>query len=463
MGASVVVAAVSVGLLVFALISRSQAVSEQVSARAQALSAESQAELPDDPEISLILGMRAVREKPTPQSLFALRAALDASPLERAFPTLAAGTSCGLNSGLTAALNPQGTQIAEGTCGGKLVLLDEASGRVVHSLHLAQPVVALTYSPSGSLLAVGTTNKILLVDARRGTVVQARNALTTGHIVVSGVNPGIVALAFSPDGHELAANDMNGVKLWSVPGMKGRQLASDPGVGDSMLFTPNARELLVGGASDGSVNVYALPGGHLVRRLSSGGVTNGWPVVLALSRDGSELAVGYPSPINSNGIVSLFSARTWKKQFDLASIANVAIASVSLQSGRDPPGDRCRGRNRGRLVAEHPRGTGVLCGPDGGGHLDGLRPRRRVGADRVQRRRRCACGGRRVTSRRSCRWLRTSTMSPSRRGCSPSLPTRAGRSGSTGSDCRAGSPSGGGASGPARRSQGSSLTTAASG
>ena len=141
-GASVVVAAVSVGLLVFALISRSQAVSAQVSARAQALSAESQAELPDDPEISLILGMRAVREKPTPQSLFALRAALDASPLERAFPTLASGTSCGLNSGLTAALNPRGTQIAEGTCGGNLVLLNEASGRVVHSMQLAQPVRA---------------------------------------------------------------------------------------------------------------------------------------------------------------------------------------------------------------------------------------------------------------------------------------------------------------------------------
>ena len=328
-GASVVVAAVSVGLLVFALIARSQAVSEQVSARAQALSAESQSELPDDPEISLILGMRAVREKATPQSLFALRAALDASPLEHAFPTLAAGTSCGLNSGLTAALNPDGTQIAEGTCGGKLVLLNEASGRVVRSMHLAQTIVALTYSPSGLLLAVGTAKKILLVDARRGTIVQSRNALTTGHIVVSGVNPGIVALAFSPDGRELAANDMNGVKLWSVPGLKGRQLVRYPGVGDSMVFTPNARELLVGGATDGSVDVYALPGGRLVDRVSGGG-TNGWPVVLALSRDGSELAVGYPSPINSNGIVSLFSARTWKKQFDLTSIANVAVASVSF-------------------------------------------------------------------------------------------------------------------------------------
>ena len=89
MGGAVAIAALSIGLLIFALISRGQAVSERIAARSQALAAESQAQLPNDPEISLILGMRAVREKATPQSLFALRAALDASPLERALPTIA--------------------------------------------------------------------------------------------------------------------------------------------------------------------------------------------------------------------------------------------------------------------------------------------------------------------------------------------------------------------------------------
>jgi hypothetical protein len=99
-------AAVSIGLLIFALISRgqaisarAQAVSERIGARSQALAAESQAQLPNDPEISLILGVRAVREKATPQSLFALRAALDASPLERALPTVASRAICGENSG----------------------------------------------------------------------------------------------------------------------------------------------------------------------------------------------------------------------------------------------------------------------------------------------------------------------------------------------------------------------------
>ncbi len=328
-GASLVVAAVSVGLLVFALLSRSQAVSAQVGARAQALSAESQAELPDDPEIALILGMRAVRERATPQSLFALRAALDASPLERAFPTLAARGSCGLNAGLTAVLSPDGAQVAEGSCGGELVLLNEADGRVVHSMHLAAPVGALAYAPGGSLLAVGTAKQILLVDTRRGTIVAARNALSRGRVVVSGTNPGVTALAFSPDGRDLAANSMKGVELWSVPGLRGRQLASDPAVGGAMVFAPNGRELLVGGAYDGAVNAYALPGGRLLHRLSPGS-SNGPPVVLALSRDGGELAVGYQSPTNPNGDVSLFSATTWRRQFDLTSIPNVSVAAVTF-------------------------------------------------------------------------------------------------------------------------------------
>ena len=63
MGGAVAIAALSIGLLIFALISRGQAVSERIAARSQALAAESQAQLANDPEISLILGMRAVREK----------------------------------------------------------------------------------------------------------------------------------------------------------------------------------------------------------------------------------------------------------------------------------------------------------------------------------------------------------------------------------------------------------------
>jgi hypothetical protein len=49
-----------------AIASRQTADSERIGARAQALAAESQAQLPNDPEISVILAMRAVQTKATP-------------------------------------------------------------------------------------------------------------------------------------------------------------------------------------------------------------------------------------------------------------------------------------------------------------------------------------------------------------------------------------------------------------
>ena len=147
-GGAVAIAVVSIGLLIFALISRGQAVSERIAARSQALAAESQAQLANDPEISLILGMRAVREKATPQSLFALRAALDASPLERALPTIANSGGC-----LPAVISPNGRQIAEGTCTGQVRIIEAATGRALRSKNFGSPVDSLAYSPDGEALA----------------------------------------------------------------------------------------------------------------------------------------------------------------------------------------------------------------------------------------------------------------------------------------------------------------------
>jgi WD40 repeat protein len=330
-GASLAVAVVSVGLLVFALISRAQAVSEQISAHAQALAAESQAQLPDDPEISLILGIRAVREKAAPQSLFALRAALDVSPFQSALPTVANPGACGDNSGLSAAVSPDGRQIAEGACNGSLLLVDAASGRVVHDEHIAAQIATLAYSPNGSLLAVGTNRQVMLVDAGSGAVVKRSRALVAPTDVVLENGPGVSALAFSPDGHRLATTNFNGVALASVPGLSGGLFAKYQDVGDSMVFTHDGRELIVGGSADDAFRVYDLPSGRLVRVVSTTPrTTGGWPELVALSPNGSELAVGYPGVFNDNGLVSIYSTRTWTKEFDLYTIPSVEISALAF-------------------------------------------------------------------------------------------------------------------------------------
>ena len=112
-------AAVSIGLLVFALISRQQAVSARTTARSQLYAAESENQLAVDPELSILLGEQAVETAPTPQAMFALRAAIDASPLRLLL--LAAGqVGCQLDTGgPSIAYDPDRPLIAEGLCGGR--------------------------------------------------------------------------------------------------------------------------------------------------------------------------------------------------------------------------------------------------------------------------------------------------------------------------------------------------------
>ncbi len=332
-GLSLAVAAVSVGLLIFALISRSQAVSEQIGARAQALAAESQAQLPNDPEISLILGMRAVREQATPQTLFALRSALDASPLERALPNVTSSATCGENSGLTAAYSPDGRQIAEASCDGTLRLIDAGNATVARIRNVGLPLSAVAYSPSGSRLAVGTGsntfggNTVLLLDPATGAVRARLGA-------VSGVDKpaGIGQIAFSPNGRLLAADGPSGITLWNLPGGHARAFKRDTNQGGTMAFSRDGRRLIVGGTDD-SVHVYDVASGRMVRRIvapTNQAVSSGWPEVVALSPSGSRLAVGYPTLDGANGTVSVYSTATWRKLFDVTTIDDVEISAVAF-------------------------------------------------------------------------------------------------------------------------------------
>ena len=88
------VAAVAIALLVFALISRSQAVTAETAASSRALAAESQNLLSSDPETSVLVASKALEESPTPDALYAVRHALDLSNVERALPLAKAASSC---------------------------------------------------------------------------------------------------------------------------------------------------------------------------------------------------------------------------------------------------------------------------------------------------------------------------------------------------------------------------------
>jgi WD40 repeat protein len=323
--ASGAVAVVSIGLLIFALISRGQAVSERVSARAQALAAESQAQLPNDPEISLILGTRAVRQKATPQTLFALRAALDASPLDLSLPQVDVEKSCG-NSliGLTAFYSPDGRQIAEAVCNGEVRLLDAASGRLLRTVRVSRRGASTAvYSPDGTELAVGAGPSVVLLNPRSGTILGRLSG---------GRSPQMLAVTFSPNGRLLAATTPAGVTVWSLPAGRPRTLAVNPAQGFSLAFSPDGRRVYAG-RFDGLVDVYDVATGRRIRQIDpfppSRGQGGPWPLVVAASHDGTRVAVGYPNGAGA-GVVSLYSTRTWRKLFDVVSIPDVEISALAF-------------------------------------------------------------------------------------------------------------------------------------
>ena len=322
MGGAVAIAAVSIGLLIFALISRGQAVSERVSARAQALAAESQAQLPNDPEISLILGMRAVRTQATPQTMFALRAALDASPLERAFPTIANPGSCGLNGGLAAAVSPSGRQIAEGACTGLVRILDAATGRVLWSKTVGDQVNSVAYNPSGSALALTTSAGVSVVNVHTGAIIASTPPSFSGGGAAQG------PLVFSPDGRTLATGSSTELTIGPAARL-GSYMTVSAALGGGMAFSPDGRMLFVGG-EDSSVHVYNTITGRQIHRILPSQPGSSWPVVVTLSPNGGELAVGYPTQSGQNGTVSIFSTATWRKEFTLMTLPEVEISAVAF-------------------------------------------------------------------------------------------------------------------------------------
>ena len=326
MGGAAAIVALSIGLVIFALISRGQAVSERVSARAQALAAESQAQIPNDPEISLILGMRAVDTQATPQTLFALRAALDASPLERGLPTIPNPGSCGFNSGLSAAFAPDGREIAEGTCTGLVRILDMTTGRVVRSKHIGDQVSSLAYAPNGSALALATGNGVSVVNPRTGAVVPSAIAGALGGIG-SAAQPS--SLAFSPDGRMLAADSGAGLAIGSLASSRPGTVVSAP-LGGSVAFSPDGRLLFVGG-QDASVRVYNAATRRLVHRIQAPQPSNTWPDVVSVSPNGRRLAIAYPAgPLGSAAAVSIYSTTTWRKQFTLMTLPQVEISALAF-------------------------------------------------------------------------------------------------------------------------------------
>ncbi len=318
---SVTVAAISLALLLFALVSRHQAQLERTTARSRALAAQSSNQIGVDPELAVLLGTEAVKTKPTPEAMLALRQAIDRDPLRL---TLARLPRQNCDSGLAPGLaySPDARTIAESSCDGRVAFVDAQSGRRVREVHAGPNIgSASAYSPDGRTLAVGTKRGIRLLDARTG---RSERLLAGGG--------GIVDLAFSPDGRRLAAAANDGLRLWDVRTGRSRLLAAASHQWVTVAFTRDGRRLLAGA----TVGFGApLQGTYLFdpltgrRLLKLPGTTSA--DALALSPDGERLAIADMDLVGGgDGTVTVRDTRTWSHAAKVVSFPALEVTRIAF-------------------------------------------------------------------------------------------------------------------------------------
>ena len=355
-GVSVVVAAISIGLLIFALISRTQAIGARNTARQQArtaksraLAAESETQLSIDPERSILLAVAALKTAPTTEAMFALRAALDASPIRHRLPDAglqqcsAAGGLNGLGVGSPGiAFSADGRQVAEGLCNGTIVIADARTGAIIRRIAAGARAMQIAYAPRGGLLGAVAAGRFTLIDPRTGAIRRGPRVIAftrpvfdptarvlavvgtagltlwnteTGRLRIlrppRGVASPAAALALSPDGRRVAvglqpSDPTQGPGLLVGDPATGRVLAEEPTPCNDVAFSPDGRRLAVAESSgDGTGSIVIRDAATLALRKTLVELPDVATTAAAFSSDGTRVAYGA-----ADGTAGLVSAAT---------------------------------------------------------------------------------------------------------------------------------------------------------
>ncbi|MET9731121.1 helix-turn-helix domain-containing protein [Streptomyces sp. NPDC006458] len=243
---------------------RSAALSEERTARSQALAVRSTSLAGGRPEASMLLAEEAYRADATAEARGALL-----STQAQPFSARVTGHRGPVN---TVAFAPDGRLLATGSSDGTVRLRRTADRAPVATLRLPGRVRAIAFSPDGSTLAATSTEgpvRLFGVEgyARAATAGDASHTPSAGAARPGAAHPsrplsaattGARALAFHPRGTRLAVAAADGtVQVWST-GRHNRPdavLTGHSGTVDALAYTPDGHRLLSGGA-DGTVRVW---------------------------------------------------------------------------------------------------------------------------------------------------------------------------------------------------------------
>ncbi|MCW2931355.1 MAG: hypothetical protein JWM19_2317 [Actinomycetia bacterium] len=216
---------------------------------------------------------------------------------------LQAPTSATLSGESPIAVSPNGQLIAFATQTGEnayaVKLWSVAAGKVITTVHSgADGLTAIAFSPNGTQLAASD-----LGGAVRLWDITAPSPLLLE--TFSGHRFPVEHIAFSPDGDTLAsASDDGTIALWSTRGTLLGGLAN-PSI--AVAFSPDGRTLALStrAVSGYVIALYSMPARTLIRELPVPGIA-----ALAFSPDGRTLVVAPRTP--SLGPVEVWNVATWK-------------------------------------------------------------------------------------------------------------------------------------------------------
>ncbi len=157
----------ALALLVFALVSRHDAVDAEDSAQSQALAAAAQSQLARDPQRALLLARAGLEAAPTPEAELAVSEALDANTLRSQLPSFGVQ---GCQEANFLFLFDRGRTAADNTCHGYVVFADLRRERIIRRVRVGPSSTDMIPSPSRQSLIVATGRNLVTVNVRSGRV-----------------------------------------------------------------------------------------------------------------------------------------------------------------------------------------------------------------------------------------------------------------------------------------------------
>jgi WD40 repeat protein len=158
---------VAVALLIFALVSRHNAVHAQAAARSQAIATAAEGQVGRDPQRALLLARAALKVAPTSEAELAASEALDANTVRSQLPSF--GIQPCVTSNYMYLLD-RGRVAVDNTCDGQVVFADLPGKRIFRRVKVGDSSTDMSLSADGKTLIVATRRNLVSVDVRSGSV-----------------------------------------------------------------------------------------------------------------------------------------------------------------------------------------------------------------------------------------------------------------------------------------------------